>query len=200
MANEAARTAFGGRVPVRVEVIAGQPDPRLRLAPCSRVDVHWPANQRPWGRTRIGLRCTAGPVAWNITVPLQVRVWAPAVVASVPLSAGTLLEERHLRMGEVDWAERDTPVLLDAADMLGRTVATAVPAGAAVRAEQLRRRQWFAVGDPVRVVAAGPGFAVSGEGVALGLGLEGQTVRVRTDSGRVVTGVAAGNRLVEISL
>lgn len=187
-------------MPVRVEVIAGQPDPRLRLAPCLRVDVHWPANQRPWGRTRIGLRCTAGPVAWNITVPLQVRVWAPAVVAAVPLPAGTLLEERHLRMGEVDWAERDTPVLLDAADIVGRTVATAVPTGGAVRAEQLRRRQWFAAGDPVRIVAAGPGFAVSGEGVALGPGLEGQTVRVRTDSGRVVTGVAAGDRVVEVSL
>lgn len=200
MATEAAHAAFGTRVPVRVEVIAGQPDPRLRLAPCQRVDVHWPAGQRPWGRTRIGLRCAAGPVAWNITVPLQVRVWAPAVVAAVPLPAGTVLEQRHLRQGEVDWAERDTPVLLDAADILGRTTATAVPAGVAVRVEQLRRRQWFAAGDPVRVVAAGPGFAVSGEGVALTPGLEGQAARVRTESGRVVTGVAAGDKLVEVGL
>jgi len=200
MATEAARAAFGARVPVRVEVTAGQADPRLRLAPCQRVDVHWPAGQRPWGRTRIGLRCAAGPVAWSITVPLQVRVWAPAVVAAVPLPAGTVLDQRHLRLGEVDWAERDTPVLLDAADILGRTMATAVPAGAAVRVEQLRRRQWFAAGDPVRVVAAGPGFAVSGEGVALTPGLEGQAVRVRTESGRVVTGMAAGDKLVEVSL
>ena len=69
-----------------------------------------------------------------------------------------------------------------------------------MRAEQLRRRQWFAAGDPVRVVAAGPGFAVSGEGVALTPGLEGQAVRVRTESGRVVTGMAAGDKLVEVSL
>jgi flagella basal body P-ring formation protein FlgA len=200
MATEAARAAFGTRVPVRVEVIAGQADPRLRLATCQRVEVHWPAGQRPWGRTRIGMRCASGPVAWNITVPLQVRVWAPAVVAAVPMPAGTVLEQRHLRLGEVDWAERDTPVLLDAADILGRSLATAVPAGSAVRAEQLRRRQWFAAGDPVRVVAAGPGFAVSGEGVALTPGLEGQAVRVRTESGRVVTGMAAGDRLVEVSL
>jgi len=200
MANDAARTAFGDRVPVRVEVIAGQPDARLRLAPCQRVDVHWPSGQRPWGRTRIGLRCAEGPVAWNITVALQVRVWAPAVVAAVPLPTGTVLEQRHLRLGEADWAERDTPVLLDAADILGRTMAAAVPAGVAVRAEHLRRRQWFAAGDAVRVVAAGPGFAVSGEGVALTAGLEGQSVRVRTESGRVVTGVATGDKLVEVHL
>jgi flagella basal body P-ring formation protein FlgA len=200
LANDAARAAFGDRTPVRVEVIAGQVDPRLRLAPCQRVDVHWPAGQRPWGRTRIGLRCAAGPVAWNVTVPLTVRVWAPALLATQPLAAGTVLEERHLRMGEADWAERDAPVLLSAADILGRSLGAAIAAGAPVRADQVRRRQWFAAGDAVKVVATGAGFAVSGEGVALSPGTEGQAVRVRTESGRIVTGQAAGDRLVEVRL
>lgn len=200
MATEAARAAFGGQVPVRVEVIPGPADPRLRLAPCARVDVYWPANQRPWGRTRIGLRCAEGPVAWNITAPLTVRVWAPAVVAALPLSPGTVLEERHLRVAEADWAERDAPVLLSPADIVGRTVGTAVPMGVAVRADHLRRRQWFAAGDTVRVHAVGEGFTVAGEGTALTAGVEGQTARVRTESGRIVTGVASGDRLLEVRL
>jgi flagella basal body P-ring formation protein FlgA len=200
MATEVARAAFGGQAAVRVEVIPGPGDPRLRLAPCAQVDVYWPANQRPWGRTRIGLRCADGPVAWNITAPLTVRVWAPAVVAALPLAPGTVLEERHLRIAEADWAERDTPVLQSPADIVGRTVGAAVALGAAVRSDHLRRRQWFAAGDTVRVNAVGDGFTVTGEGIALTAGVEGQVARVRTESGRIVNGMASGERLLEVRL
>jgi flagella basal body P-ring formation protein FlgA len=82
----------------------------------------------------------------------------------------------------------------------GRTLTRPITAGAAIRQTDLKVRQWFAAGDTVRVIAAGPGFAVSGEGVAMNPGLEGQTVRVRTESGRVVTGRATGDRRVEVLL
>ena len=59
-------------------------------------------------------------------------------------------------------------------------------------------RQWFAAGDTVRIVAAGAGFALSAEGEALTHGIEGQPARVRTESGRVVTGLPAGERRVEV--
>ena len=64
----------------------------------------------------------------------------------------------------------------------------------------LRRRRWFAAGDTVRLVAQGRGFSVSGEAQALGPGLEGQVVRVRTDSGRVLSGLAVGHNRVEVQL
>ena len=112
LANDAARMAFGDQIPVRVEVVPGQLDPRLSLAPCQKVDVFMPAGQRAWGRTRIGLKCLQGPVAWSVTLPLTVRLWAPALVAAGPLPAGTVLSPSHLRMSEVDWAERASPVLV----------------------------------------------------------------------------------------
>ena len=52
----------------------------------------------------------------------------------------------------------------------------------------------------MRLVAAGSGFSVSGEGQALAAGVEGQTVRVRTESGRVVSGLPVAERLVEVAL
>ena len=61
-------------------------------------------------------------------------------------------------------------------------------------------RQWFAAGDSVRLVATGDGWHISGEGQALAPGLEGQAVRVRTESGRVVNGMAVAERLVEVAL
>jgi flagella basal body P-ring formation protein FlgA len=200
LANDAARMAFGDQIPVRVEVVPGQLDPRLSLAPCQKVDVFMPAGQRAWGRTRIGLKCLQGPVAWSVTLPLTVRLWAPGLVAAGPLPAGTVLSAAHLRLSEVDWAERDSPVLLLETSALGRTLATALSPGAPVRQEHLRKRQWFDAGDTVRLHAVGPGFTIQGEGVAITPGIEGQSARIRTESGRTITGKPVGQRLAEVQL
>lgn len=199
-AAEAARQAFGPGVPVRVELSVGTLDPRLTLAPCERVEVAIPAGHRPWGRTRIGLRCAQGPVAWNVSVPLTVKVFAPAATAARALPAGALLGAGDLVMAEVDWAENPSPVLAQPALAAGRQLVRPLAPGAAVRQADLKTRQWFAAGDTVRIIATGAGFSVTGEGVAMSPGLDGQTVRVRTESGRLVTGRAAGDRRVEVLL
>ena len=199
-AQDAARAAFGDRVPVRVEVEAGALDPRLQLAPCARVEVFLPPGQRAWGRTRIGLRCAQGTVAWRVTLPMTVKLWAPGLVLSASLPAGTVLAPGHLKMAEVDWSERDSPVLVHEPAAVGRTLGITVSAGAALRQEHLRKRQWFESGDTVRLTAVGPGFSIQGEGVALSAGIEGQSVRIRTESGRLVTGTPTGVRQVEVTL
>lgn len=199
-AQDAARAAFGSRVPVRVEVEAGALDPRLQLAPCARVEVFLPPGQRAWGRTRIGLRCAQGTVAWRVTLPMTVKLWAPGLVVAASLPAGTVLAPGHLKMAEVDWSERDSPVLVHEPAAVGRTLGITVSAGAALRQEHLRKRQWFESGDTVRLTAVGPGFSIQGEGVALSPGVEGQSVRIRTESGRTVTGTPTGLRHVEVTL
>lgn len=185
---------------VRVEIEPGRLDPRLRLAPCERIEPYLPAGARPWGRSRIGLRCVQGPSAWNVTLPVTVKVFAPAWTAILPLAAGSLLEASQLQQVEVDWAAAATPPLADLDKLLGRQLARPLPAGAPVRVADLKQRQWFAAGDTVQVVARGQGFSVSGEGQAMGPGIEGQTVRVRTDNGRVLSGQAVGTNRVEVQL
>lgn len=184
----------------RVEVLPGELDPRLKLAPCAQIEPHLPAGSRPWGRTRVGLRCVSGPVRWNVYLPLTVRVWAPAVVAASDLAAGHTLAASDLKLAEVDLAASNSPIHTAVATVVGRTLATALPAGSALRADALRQRQWFQAGDTVTVVAQGAGYAVSGEGQALGHGVEGQPVRVRTDSGRILTAMPVGTRRVEVPL
>ena len=200
LASDAARTAFGDQLPVRVEVIPGTLDPRLNLAPCQKVDIFMPSGLRAWGRTRIGLKCLQGPVAWSVTMPLTVRLWAPALVAAAPLPAGTVLQHTHLKMAEVDWSERDSPVILLEAAAVGRTLGSTLPAGAPLRREHLRKRQWFEAGDTVRIHAVGAGFVIQGEGVAITPGIEGQSTRIRTESGRTITANPVGQRLAEVLL
>jgi len=184
----------------RVEVLPGELDPRLKLAPCDRIEPHLPAGSRPWGRTRVGLRCVSGPVRWNVYLPLTVRVWAQAVVAASDLPTGHTLTAADLLLAEVDLAASNSPIHTVPADVVGRTLATALPSGSALRADALRQRQWFQAGETVTVVAQGAGYAVSGEGQALGHGVEGQPVRVRTESGRILTAMPVGTRRVEVPL
>ena len=50
------------------------------------------------------------------------------------------------------------------------------------------------------MAARGSGFSVAGTGQALNHGLEGQPVRVRVESGRVLVGMPVGEHLVELPL
>lgn len=184
----------------RIEVLPGQLDPRLQLTPCGRVEPFLPAGSPAWGRTRVGLRCLEGTRAWTVYLPVTVKVLAPAIVSIAALPAGTVLRAEHLGVAEVDWAASTSPALAAPGPALGRTLARALAPGEALRQTDLQVRRWFAAGDTVRIVAVGPGFSVTGEGQALGDGLEGRLVRVRTESGRVVSGRPTGGQRVEVAL
>lgn len=184
----------------RVEVQLGQLDPRLRLAPCAQIQPYLPPGHRAWGRTRIGLRCTDGATRWNVSLPVTIQVFAKALVSREALPAGTELTAAQLRLADVDIAAEGGAVFTDAAQLAGRVLQSPLDAGEALRSHDLRARRWFAAGDRVQVLAAGAGFAITGEGQALEPGLEGRDVRVRFENGRTVTGRAVGERRVEVLL
>lgn len=184
----------------RVDIDIGALDPRLKLAPCADVQPYLPSGSRLWGKARIGLRCASGPVRWNVFLPVTVRVFAPALVVSGPLQAGAQLSTADLKVAEVDLAEARSAALQQPALAVGRTLLRPLAAGATVREADLRPRQWFDAGDRVQLVASGSGISVAGEGQAMTPGFEGRSVRVRTDSGRIVSGKPTGPKRVEVPL
>lgn len=195
--------ALGSAAPAgstRVEVVVGQLDPRLHLAPCARVEPYLPANVRLWGKSRIGLRCKEGATAWNVYLPIVVKVWGRALVVTAGAAAGTVIADAALDEAEVDLAAEPTPAIVDRKAIVGRTLAQSLQPGQAVRQGHLKSRQWFAAGEMVKVVATGEGFALESSGQAITNGIEGQPARVRTESGLVVTGQPAGERRLEIAL
>lgn len=196
LALDSARPADG----LRVEVELGRLDPRLRLAPCRRVEPYLPTGYKPWGHTRVGLRCLEGAVRWNVYMPMTVKVYGVAPVAATSLPAGTVLSAHDVGEAEVDLAAESSPVVSDAALLVGRTLTRTVAAGEPLRQNLVRARQWFAAGETVQLVAEGRGFSVQGQGQALSAGVEGSAVRVRTESGRIVTGQPTGERRVEVTL
>jgi flagella basal body P-ring formation protein FlgA len=189
--------ATGGH---RIEVALGQLDPRLHLAPCQRIEPYLPLGVRLWGKARIGLRCKQGPTPWNVYLPVTVKVYGRAVVVPAGAAAGRVIAASDLGEAEVDLAEEFSPAIIEPKAAEGRVLAQAIRAGQTLREVQLKARQYFAAGETVEVVASGDGFALAAEGQALTAGIEGQPVRVRTESGRVLTGIASGERRVEVAL
>lgn len=186
-------------LPGRAEVVVGQLDPRLTLAPCARIEPYLPANTRLWGRSHIGLRCVEG-ASWNVSLPVNVRLFGPALVAVRALPANQPISEYDVALEEQELTREPGAPLNEVGQLGGRVLSRPVAAGTVLRQDWLRAQPVIQAGDNVRILARGAGFAVTGDGQALNSALDGQTVRVRTDSGRVVTGTARPGRTAEILL
>lgn len=184
----------------RIDIQVGQLDPRLRLAPCQKVEPYLPSGARLWGKTRIGLRCVQGQVPWNVYMPVTVRIYGQALVATTPLAVGAVLTAGDVTSAEIDLAEDVSVAMVDARLVVGRTLARAINPGQSLRQTHLKVRQFFQAGETVKLVALGNGFSVASEGEALSAGIEGQPARVKTEGGRVLTGIPAGDHRVELAL
>ena len=186
-------------LPGRVEVTVGALDARLQLAPCVRVEPYVPAGTRLWGRSQIGLRCMEG-ATWNVFLPVDIKVFGPALVATRQISYGQITAKEDARLAEVDLTREAGSALTDPAMLDGKTATRAMVADQVLRADYFRAQPAVGAGDSVRLTYNGNGFSVSASGRALGSANDGQLVRVQTDSGQVVQGTARPGRLVEMRL
>lgn len=183
-----------------MEVSVGQLDSRLRLAPCARVEPYLPAGSRLWGRTRLGLRCVEGATAWNVFLPVTIKAFGPGWVLSSNVASGAVLTAADASEAEVDWAAEAAPVVSNPDQWVGQVAARQLMAGQTVRQSMVRAPSVFRAGAQVRVLAQGPGYAVTSSGQALANGAVGQTVRVRMDNGRVVSGIVKEDGTINVSL
>lgn len=190
------QTGGDSRMPLRMEVQMGQLDSRLRLAACAHVEAYLPVGSRLWGRTRLGLRCVQGPVAWNVFLPLTVKAWGPAWVLQNNVASGQTLGLDDAIQTEVDWAQDSAAVYAQAEDWVGLVATRALASGQTLRQNLLRSAYLFNAGASVRVLVSGQGFAVTSSGKAMSAAGQGQTVRVRMDNGRLISGVVDPQGLV----
>ena len=191
--------AAAGQQVTRFEVQIGSLDPRLALAACRRSEPFLPAGARPWGRLSLGVRCTDGAI-WSVMLPVTVRAWGPALVAAAPLAAGSILGAQDIREQEIELTREPPGLPRELAQLQGRTLVRPVSAGQALRADLVRQTAVVQAGDPVRLRFLGAGFAVTATGQALGSAGEGQPLRVRTDLGKILSGVAREGRVVDVVL
>ncbi|HPU53331.1 MAG TPA: flagellar basal body P-ring formation chaperone FlgA [Burkholderiaceae bacterium] len=182
----------------RLVIQVGQFDTRVQLAPCARAEPFVPPGVRLWGRTQVGIRCTAG-ASWAIRLPVNIQVFAQVAVANGPLTPGTPLSAADAHLEEFDLTRENAPLVTDTTTLNGKHLTRSVAAGQPLRVDALRTPPSINAGDPVQIIVTGQGFTLASEGVALSSGSEGQSLRVRTESGRVVAGTLR-DRTIEVRL
>ncbi len=184
---------------LRPEVLFGQLDPRLRLAPCNRIEPYLPTGTRLWGRARIGLRCEDGPTRWNVFLPVTVKVWGPAWVIKQPVAPNAVLAQADAELAEIDWTESPATVLLRPEDWVGSQASRALMPGQALRQGMVRPPQAFEAGSQVKVQYQGQGFVLAATGEALSHGYIGQTARVRMPNRKVISGTVRDAETIEVA-
>jgi flagella basal body P-ring formation protein FlgA len=181
----------------RLEINVGQLDSRMTLAPCANIEPFLPAGTRPWGRIQVGMRCKEG-AAWTVYLPVNVKVFGQALSAKKSLMSGSHPADSDVELIDTELSrETGTPVT-ELKQLAGRILTRALFPGQVLRLEQFRAAPVIGQGDQVKLVANGPGFSVSAEGEALAHAAEGQVVRVKTDTGRIVSGTAHQGGIVEL--
>jgi flagella basal body P-ring formation protein FlgA len=200
LAQSSASVPATGVEPLRMEVVVGNLDSRLRLAPCGQVQPYVPTGSRLWGKTRLGLRCLAGETKWNVFIPVTIHAWGLAWVVRRDVAAGAVMTMADGMQAEVDWADEASPVLVEPAAWVGQVATRALSTGQVLRQSTVRAAQVFQAGAQVRVLAQGSGFQISADGQALSAGVVGQMARIRMDNGRVMSGTVLDARTVQVEM
>ena len=183
--------------PGQVSVSVGAVDPRLNVPVCRALEPFVPAGGRLWGQASVGVRCN-GQTPWTVYVPVSVKVMANVVHAARPLAQGQPVGQADIVLQKADLAQLPAGILTEPAQAVGKTLITSIASGQPLRQDMLRSPLVVLQGQTVKLLAQGHGFKVSSEGRALAAAAEGQVVQVRTHSGRIISGIARPDAIVEL--
>lgn len=184
-------------LPGKVQIKVGRLDV-TRLPPCTAHEAFSPSGTRLSGKTHVGVRCL-GPAIWSVLVPVQIAITGNYVTTGRPLAAGQTISAGDLIVSTGDLTTMPTGILGDPQLAIGKTLRNSLGAGQPLRSDQLVAPLVIRQGQTVRIISAGPGFAVSSEGKAMNNAAEGQIAQIRMASGQTVSGVAKADGSVEIS-
>jgi flagella basal body P-ring formation protein FlgA len=167
------------RPDARLEVEVGPLDPRLRVSRCpGNLTAFRPPGARPVGRSHVGLRCEASP-GWTIYIPVQVRLYAPVLVAKHPLVRGSTLANSDIRHEIMDLGSLPPGVLSNPADVAGRQMLYPVAGGTVLRVSLIKANRLIQRGEKITILARTGGIEVRVAGEALHDGFAGEPVQVR---------------------
>ncbi|HEX7909852.1 MAG TPA: flagellar basal body P-ring formation chaperone FlgA [Paraburkholderia sp.] len=185
-------------LPGKVDITVSPAFPR-GLAACTTLAPFMPSGARMWGRTTVGVRC-AGERPWTIYLQARISLHATYYLAARAMAPGEVLTSADLVARDGDLTGLPQAIITDPAQAIGSVTLTRVAGGMPLRRDMLKSASAVSIGQTVRVVAAGDGFAISAEGSALNNASPGQQVRVKTANGQIISGIVKDGATVEIQL
>lgn len=185
----------------RSEIEVGYIDPRLRLPACPvHPDLSLNGNGRALGKVQVRVQCT-GDRAWTKYIPAEIRVYEAVLVASRNLNRGTLLDDSHFSLQEMDISQLRRTPLFAGEDAIGKELKYSLTAGSPLSLESLQLPKVVQRGDMVQLVAETESLQVRQQAEALEDGEVGKVIDVRNSSSRLVVQaivVAAGKVKIQL--
>ncbi|SNX59172.1 flagella basal body P-ring formation protein FlgA [Nitrosomonas ureae] len=185
-------------LPGHVTVNISQIDRHLVLPECPQLEPFIPVGNRLWGKTSIGVRCNSGIATWTIYVQAEINVMSNVLHTARPIATGQIITNEDIAPQNTNLTQLPEGILTDASLIVGKVAATNLPAGQPLRPQMLRAPYVILRGQTVSLVVQGRGFNIQSEGQALADAADGQVIQVRNKSGRIVSGLARPNSIVEI--
>jgi len=154
---------------------------------------------RMWGRTFLEVQCV-GTDTPPFFVGVDVKIMAPVWVSREMIAAGEPIDPAKLEQRTMDLSTLNTGWVTEVAHLAQKSAARAIYPGTALRADLLKGKSLIKRGEQVKLMINGPGFQIAGAGVTLADAELGQMVKIKTEKGKILQGVAKDELLVEITL
>jgi len=152
-----------------------------------------------WGRTFLEVQCVGGDTA-PFFIAADVKVTAPVWVAKELIAAGEAIGPNRAELKKMDLTQLGGSWVTDLSNLDNKTAIRAIYAGTPLKPAMLKGRALIKRGEQVKIVIVGPGFNIAGAGVSLEDAEQGALLKVKTDKGKVLSGVAKDELLVEVTL
>jgi flagella basal body P-ring formation protein FlgA len=170
-------------------------DSRLVLQACATLQAFLPTGSQLVGRTTVGVHCTAG-ASWTVFLPVQIKISRALLLNARQLPAGHTLQAEDVYAQTMEVTH--TSGITDQNLVLGKVLRYGISAGQLLREDMLRTPFSVMQGQSVQVLVHSASFSISSTGVALNNASDGQAVKVKSVNGRVLSGVARANGMVEL--
>ena len=180
-----------------VQVEVGLIDSRITLPKCPQLEPFVPPGGRLWGKTSVGVRCE-GDFSWTIYDPAEVKVMANVLHVARPVARDQTIGFEDVTLQMINLAQSPEGIFTDYEQAVGKIAVMNLTAGQPVRQNMLRAPYIILRGQNVKLMVIGRGFSVSSDGHALSDASEGQVVQVRNSAGRIISGLARPNGIVEV--
>ncbi|MBI5330009.1 MAG: flagellar basal body P-ring formation protein FlgA [Betaproteobacteria bacterium] len=173
----------------------GAADSRLHFPACTALEFLLPPYSRLWASGSLGVHCAA-PRPWTFYLSYRMRLSGPALTARKPLAANQPISAEDVETRVVEYDRAPAAYLTQLPE--GATLTRPVNLGQPLAPEMLVMPEVIKTGKRVTVRFAGNGFQVTHEGIAQNSARTGESVRVKVSSGRLVTGIASADGVVEV--
>jgi flagella basal body P-ring formation protein FlgA len=182
-----------------VQVSLVKQDERIGTPACPEALFSNTTNNRLWGRTFLKVQCIGGESS-GFFVGVDFDVFAPVLVIKKTISIGQALEPDDVEFTTTNIAQLPQGWINNMAHINNKTATRTLTPGLVLRQDYMKGTPLIRRGDTVRVTMKGQGFSIGGSAQAVEAAEQGQSIKVKTSQGKILTGIATEPSLVELTL